>query len=209
MWPQPPRARLDPPPPLPRRHCYNQAINTGAGQMRERDVERKYFNRFAAKIYTILRESQLRHGQICDIEWSEGSAMEFQLICPLGWGQQLDVRWIKRMNGKCWRTTEESIALGRLSDYTGLHIFPHLCFQTSEIARQQIFAWWCRDRGEINNLARAQPTHLQPGHSGNFQCFIKLKTFRCLCFSSWRILSVACAHCIVYCSFDFDLFRSS
>ena len=66
--------------------------------------------------------------------------MEFQLICPLGSGQQIEMdkkyEW-KVLEKKC----EGAVAMGRLlSDYTGLHIFPHLCFQTSEIARQQIFA---------------------------------------------------------------------
>ena len=68
--------------------------------------------------------------------------MEFQLICPLGSGQQIDARWKKKYEWKVLeKICEGAIAMGRLlSDYTGLHIFPHLCFQTSEIARQQIFA---------------------------------------------------------------------
>ena len=125
--------------------------------------------------------------------------MEFQLICPLGSGQQIDARWIKSMNGKCWRRTVKGPS--QWADCCQI-ILVCTFFPISVSKRQKLHASkYLHDDAVMEERLIISlwpnPHTYSPSKTGfNFQCFIKLKPFLCLYFSSWRILSVACAHCI-------------
>lgn len=199
-----------PSPPLPQCHCYNQAINTGRWE-RERDVERKYFNRFAAKIYTILREreSPLRHGQIYLTlraqQWNLSPYIEVRSTYSCQNGKKKH-EW-KLLSRE--RRNEGSLVLDWLSDYWFVHfslsLFPNV--RDCEAAKYLHVDAMMEERLTIS--LRPNPHLEQEAFLAIFKVSSNWKPFLCSCFSSWRILCVCCAHFIVCCSFDFDLFRSS
>ena len=166
--------------------------------MRERDVERKYFNRFAAKIYTILRE-RVRSDTV---KYLTLRAQQWNLSPYIGSGQLIVVRMVKRsMNER----NEGSVVLDRLSDYWFVHFSPSLFPNVRDCeAAKYLHADAMMEERLTISLRRPNPHLGQEAFLAIFNVSSNWKPLLCSCFSSWRILCLLRSfHCLLFIWFWF------